>query len=82
MANLSDLTYTPFYAELSCQCHTIDFFVIISHLGPLHLCFTHEKHQKALREIKTLLPGIEKIDVGGPAMVRAAASRSDDRGLR
>ena len=64
MTKLSDLTSTPFYAELSCQCHSIDFYAIVSHLGPLHLCFTHEKHQKALGEIKTLLPGIGKIDVG------------------
>ena len=63
MNKLFKSTAAPFYADLHCKCHLISFYVIASHLGPLHLCFTKEKHQQAIRDIKTLLPGIRKCDL-------------------
>lgn len=69
MAKPTNMTGGLFYSERHCICYSINFHVIESHLGPIHLCFSDDKHRQAVRALENLVPGIKKIaakEVGDP----------------
>ena len=63
--NITNLSNTPYYADLSCECQTIKFYMIISKLGVIHLTFTAEDHRQAIIHLKQQCPAMTRQEIAG-----------------
>lgn len=63
--NITNLSSTPYYADLCCECHAIKFYMIISKLGVTHLTFSSGDHRQAINHLKQQCPAMTRLEVAG-----------------
>ena len=63
--NITNLSNTPYYADLCCECQTIKFYMVISQLGVIHLTFTAGDHRQAIIHLKQQFPEMTRQEVAG-----------------
>lgn len=63
--NITNLSKTPYYAALCCECQAIKFYMIISNLGVTHLTFTSAHHHQAIDYLKQQFPDMPRKEFCG-----------------